>query len=177
MLFIKEDDAICLNDGEDVIVFPLMQEELELMLNDTNYFCNYINLKYDSEDLKDTKVLDYHKTQLQKMKDDRENNIWHAIWVVASVKYRSIVGRINFVSTPDSIGSVNIDFFTGSSYRRQGIMTSAVELLSAWALDNGANIIVASTQKDNIPAHRVLENNDFEKTIEETSFVYKKERK
>ena len=177
MLFIKEDDAICLNDGQDVVVFPLMQEELELMLNDTNYFCNYINLKYDSEDLKDSQVLDYHKSQLKKMKDDRDNNIWHAIWVVASVKHRSIVGRINFVSTPDSVGQVGIDFFTNKPYRRQGIMTSAVELLSAWALDNGANLVFGETQKDNIPAQRVLENNDFEKTITETYFVYKKERK
>ena len=49
----KEDEAICLNDGEDVITFPLMQEELELLIKDTKYFCIYINLNYVSEDLTD----------------------------------------------------------------------------------------------------------------------------
>ena len=174
MIFMKEDDAICLNDGLDVITFPLMQEELELMIDDTDYFCNYINLKYISEDLKDEKVLANLKNQLAKMKNDQQNNIWHAIWVVASVKYKSIVGRINFLGTPDVTGKVNVDFYTHTPFRRQGIMTSAMGLLTDFALDNGASLVEAIVEKDNEPAQKVLENNEFEKVVNEENIVYTK---
>lgn len=170
----KEDDAICLNDGVDVVTFPLMQEELELMIDDIDYFCNYINLKYISEDLKDEKVLTNLKNQLAKMKEDKQNNIWHAIWVVVSVKYKSIVGRINFLSTPDVTGKVNIDFYTHTPFRRQGIMTSAMGLITDFALDNGASLVEAVVQKDNLPAQKVLDNNKFEKTANENTIVYTK---
>ena len=174
MIFMKEDDAICLNDGQDVITFPLMQEELELMIDDTDYFCNYINLKYISEDLKDEKVLANLKNQLAKMKNDKQNNIWHAIWVVASVKYKSIVGRINFLGTPDVTGKVNVDFYTHTPFRRQGIMSSAMGLITDFALDNGASLIEAIVEKDNEPAQKVLENNEFEKVVNEENLVYTK---
>ncbi len=177
MIFMKEDDAICLNDGQDVIVFPLLQEELELMLDDTKYFCNYINLKYEGEDLADEKVKAHFQSLLTRMKADKENNIWHALWVVVSVKQKAIIGRINYNSTPDVTGSVEINFFTKEMYRRQGIMTSAVNLLSTWTLDNGASTIVGRVAKDNIPAQKVLENNQFEKTEDENYFIFKKERK
>ena len=174
MIFMKEDDAICLNDGVDVVTFPLMQEELELMINDTDYFCNYINLKYISEDLKDEKVLANLKNQLNKMKEDKQNNIWHAVWLVVSIKYKSIVGRINFLSTPDVTGKVNVDFYTHTPFRRQGIMTSAMGLLTDFALDNGASLIEAIVTKDNEPAQKVLENNEFEKVVNDENIVYTK---
>lgn len=174
MIFMKEDDAICLNDGEDVVTFPLMQEELELLIKDTKYFCNYINLNYVSEDLQDQKVLENYKTQLQKMKDDRQNNIWHAIWVVVSIKYKSIVGRINFLDTPDVTGKVKVDFYTHTPFRRQGIMSSAMGLLTDFAVDNGASIVEATVAKDNLPAQKVLENNQFDKVVNSDNIVYTK---
>lgn len=170
----KEDEVICLNDGEDVITFPLMQEELELLIKDTKYFCNYINLNYVSEDLTDDKVLANLKNQLEKMKNDKQNNIWHAIWVVASVKYKSIVGRINFLSTPDVTGKVNVDFYTHTPFRRQGIMSSAMGLITGFAIDNGASLVEAIVEKDNLPAQKVLENNEFEKVINNETIVYTK---
>ncbi len=174
MIFMKEDEAICLNDGEDVITFPLMQEELELLIKDTKYFCNYINLNYVSEDLTDEKVLANLKNQLEKMKNDKQNNIWHAIWVVASVKYKSIVGRINFLGTPDVTGKVNVDFYTHTPFRRQGIMSSAMGLITGFAIDNGASLVEAIVEKDNLPAQKVLENNEFEKVINDETIVYTK---
>ncbi len=174
MIFMKEDDAICLNDGEDVVTFPLMQEELELMIDDTNYFCNYINLRYESEDLSNETVVTNLKNQLAKMKEDKQNNIWHAIWVVVSVKQKAIVGRINFLGTPDVTGKVQTDFYTHVPYRRRGIMTSAINLVSTFALDNGASLVEAIVQKDNLPAQKVLDNNKFEKVVNEETIVYTK---
>ena len=108
------------------------------------------------------------------MKDDRQNNIWHAIWVVVSIKYNSIVGRINFLGSPDVTGKVKVDFYTHTPFRRQGIMSSAMGLLTDFAVDNGASIVEATVAKDNLPAQKVLENNQFDKVVNSDNIVYTK---
>lgn len=170
MIFLKEDGAICLNDGEDVIVFPLLKDELSLLLEDQNYFENYLNLKYEGEPIEEMR--EAFSSQLNKQTEDPDNWVFHAVWVVASIKYRAIVGSLTMHGAPDSLGRLDIGYGVAKLYRRQGIMTSAVSLICDWAFDNNILSVTADTKEDNIASIRVLEKNNFLKVKEENGKLY-----
>jgi len=176
MIFLKEDGAICLNDGEDVVVFPLLKDELKLLLEDKNYFENYLNLKYEGEPIENMK--ETFSSQLKRQTEDPDNWVFHAVWVVASIKYRAIVGSLVIKDVPDSLGRLDIGYIVARPYRRQGIMTSAVSLICDWAFDNNILSVTACVKEDNTPAIRVLEKNDFVITKHEKEMIYfQKDRK
>lgn len=170
MIFLKEDGAICLNDGEDIIVFPLLKDELSLLLEDQSYFENYLNLKYEGQPLDEVREL--FALQGDKQLKDPDNWVFHAVWVVASIKYKAIVGSIIFNDRPDSLGNLDIEYVTAQPYRRQGMMTTAVSLILGWAFDNNIMSISATTPKDNVASIRVLEKNNFLKIKEENGKLY-----
>lgn len=170
MIFLKEDGAICLNDGEDVVVFPLLKDELKLLLEDKNYFENYLNLKYEGEPIEEMREV--FSSQLKRQTEDPDNWVFHAVWVVASIKYRAIVGSLTMHGVPDSLGRLDIGYGIAKLYRRQGIMTSAVSLICDWAFDNNILSVTADTKEDNIPSIRVLEKNNFHITKHENGMIY-----
>ncbi len=69
MLFIKEDGAVCLEDGENVIIFPLKKEELDLLLElGDKSFSNYIGVAYDGQDVWDLDFLKIANGKLDLLK-------------------------------------------------------------------------------------------------------------
>lgn len=154
MIFIPEEDAICLNDGDNILVFPLLVEEMEMLTNSKDYFENYINLKYYAQNLSPNfKYLDF--------------------WVIASIKDRAIIGSINLNAKDDTL---NLNFEVNSNYQKNGYCTNAINLIVNWAFNSNIKSICASVHKSNAPAIKVLTNNNFILQENNTNCVYKRDK-
>lgn len=162
MLFFKEDGAVCLEDGEDVIVFPLKKEELELLLElGDKTFSKYIGVDYDGQDVWDLDFLKMANGKLDLLDKDDDFWEWDTIWLIVSAKYKKIVGDLHFGSLPIE-GKTEIDLNVNPKYYGQRITSSALKLVKDWAFQNGANRLVVNCDRQNIELIKALENNHFE---------------
>lgn len=170
MYFIPEEDSVSLFDGDNVIIFPLLKEEIELLKNDKNYFENYINLKYDADFEFDENG--YMQKQYELFKNSRAKLPWLSIWMIVSAKDKSIIGTINFKNSPSKDKIIEVGFFINPSYRNQNYATVALNLISRWAFDNGIKKITAQTEKNNIASQKVLKKNNFLLSSEQENNLY-----
>ena len=173
MIFIKEDDAICLNDGENIVVFPLIFDEIDLLKNDINYFENYINLKIDALD-----ILYDNNLKFNKLLNSNNNNEFplQTLWVVVSILDKSIVGFISFENHNKEKKSIDVNFAISKNYRRRGYASTAISLISDWLFENDIDFIFANVEKNNEPANKVLINNNFNADKKGDLFIYKKDK-
>ena len=83
------------------------------------------------------------------------------------------MGNIAYKGSPDNNGSIEIGYGIGESFRSQGYMTEAVQLLTtaAFALPS-VRIITAVTSKDNTPSIRVLQKSNFFYTGASDVYLY-----
>lgn len=173
MLFIPEEGSISVTDSENVIIFPLLQEEMQMLIDDQSYFENYINLKYLADSVKEKDG--FFQKQLNLLKNTENSYPWLSIWAITSVKDRAIVGSINFKNIPNQKLEVEIAYFVNENFRNKNFATTAVELICAWALKNGINCVKANVNKSNFASQKVLEKNSFKKKENKNYFTYKKE--
>ena len=176
MIFVPEEGALTLFDNENIIVFPLVKDEIALLKNDKEYFENYLNLKYNADFEFDENG--WMQKQFKLFKKSRSKLPWCSIWVITSAKDKAIIGTINFKNSPYKTKIVEVGFFVNQNHRNNGYATTALKLFSNWAFDNKVKKIVAVVDKNNIPSQKVLEKNNFvvDKKEKNTIF-YSKERK
>ena len=160
MLFVPEEGALTLCDNENIIIFPLVKDEISLLKNDKEYFENYLNLKYyaDFEFEEDG----WMQKQFKLFKKSRSKLPWCSIWVITSAKDKAIIGTINFKNSPYKTKVVEVGFFINPNYRNNGYASTALKLLSDWAFTNKVKTITAQTDKSNIASQKVLEKNGFQ---------------
>lgn len=159
MLFVPEEGALTLFDNENIIVFPLLKDEIALLKNDKEYFENYLNLKYNADF--EFEEDGWMQTQFKLFKKSRSKLPWCSIWVITSAKDKAIVGTINFKNSPYKTKTVEVGFSVNPNYRNNGYATTALKLLSDWAFSNKIKKITATTDKNNVASQKVLEKNSF----------------
>lgn len=162
MLFIKEDGAVCLEDGENVIIFPLKKEELDLLLElGDKSFSNYIGVSYDGQDVWDLDFLKIANGKLDLLEKDVSFWEWDTIWLIVSARHKKIVGDLHFASSPIE-GKCEISLNLNPKYNGQGITTSALSLIEKWAFQNGAHCLFLNCNTENEELIRSLDKNGFE---------------
>ena len=167
MLYIKADDEISEFDGQEVLIFPLKQDELELLNESKENFSAYINLNFEALEIsKETFQILFNK-----IKENPNNWVFHTLWVVVSIQKRAIVGLIYFKSFT-SDGEVEIEFSTGEKHQNEGYATTAVSLLCNFSKNVNISKIKAKTQKNNVFAIKILKNNGFFEKIEQNNQIY-----
>jgi RimJ/RimL family protein N-acetyltransferase len=73
-----------------------------------------------------------------------------------------VVGEAGWKGGPDSHGDAEIGYGLAAPYRRQGLGTELVALVSDWAqAQEGVRRVVAEVLADNLPSRRALERNGF----------------
>ena len=175
MLFVPEEGSLTLCDNENIIVFPLLKDEISLLKNDKEYFENYINLKYDADF--EFNEDGWMQKQLKLFKKSRSKLPWCSIWVIVSAKDKAIVGTINFKNSPYKTKIVEVGFFINPNHRNLGYATTSLKLLSEWAFANKVKQITATTNKENAPSQNVLEKNGFKLAKKsKNEFFYTKEK-
>lgn len=142
----------------DTLVFPLLKEELELLYDNPVAFSSYIKVWYDGVDLKH-QANELYLNQIEKLKNNEQDWLWHTFWVIVSIKDRTIIGNINFIDyTSDSS---EIYCLINKKYHNLGFATKSIGLISEWSKSMGLKQLVAKCDKDNISLKKVLEKNNF----------------
>jgi ribosomal-protein-alanine N-acetyltransferase len=99
--------------------------------------------------------------------------LFATIWLIVHRKQNIAVGDIGFNAGPSEKGVVEVGYSTYPGFMNQGYMTEALGSLSAWAFTQpGVEIIIAQTDKDNFPTHKVLIKNSFTPFAEADNFCW-----
>lgn len=112
--------------------------------------------------------------------EDHVNYPWHTTWeIILNVENRSI-GTVGLSGLPDKNGETGVGYSIDLNYHNRGYMTEALNGLIDWAFQNNKlKRILAETNGDNYPSHRVLEKCGFsviENPTAEGNMMWAKER-
>jgi RimJ/RimL family protein N-acetyltransferase len=100
-------------------------------------------------------ALGAHEVMADKVHDPP---IW---WVHQIVVDGVVVGDIGFHGPPDSGRTVEIGYSVVPAWRRCGVASRACELMLERAWQDGAEIVIAETDHDNLASQAVLRRNGF----------------
>jgi len=98
------------------------------------------------------------RTSLKMVLENKKDYLWFTSWEIILKKENRIIGGLCFKGNPDEKGRVEIAYGMQDEYRCKGYMTEAVKELINWAFTQEKVLsVIAETEKDNLPSHRVLE--------------------
>lgn len=154
-------------------LIPLTSEQL------IKYLCNDNSLEFDlglnishrsvSDDLKEA----IEKTIIPSVILSGDNYYLKTLWTAISKDENKMVADLCFFGEVDEIGVIEIGYGTYDEFQGKGFMTEMVEGIIKWINHNTSiNIIIATTNKENIASIRILDKNNFI-IYEETDFEYK----
>ncbi|MGB2782857.1 MAG: GNAT family N-acetyltransferase [Atribacterota bacterium] len=162
-----------MNEKKRNKMFILETEKLKLIPLDAN------NLRYSIEDrqkmewnlgvkITDTELekplSEAMRTSLEMVLENKKDYLWFTSWEIVLKKENRIIGGLCFKGCPDEKGKVEIGYGMQDEYKCKGYMTEAVKELINWAFRfNHVTEVIAETEKDNLPSHRVLEKIGMEK--------------
>lgn len=113
------------------------------------------------------------RTSLKMVLENKKDYLWFTSWEIVLKIENRIIGGLCFKDCSDEKGRVEIAYGMQDEYRCKGYMTEAVKELINWAFSfNHVTEVIAETEKDNLPSHRVLEKIGMEK-YEEKMFWWK----
>ena len=105
--------------------------------------------------------------------DTSKNYLYYTLWTIILKKSNQLVGDLCFVGEPTPEGEVEIGYGTYEPFRKRGYMTEAVQGMLTWVRQQPLlTTVIASTNKDNIASHSVLEKNNFHKIDENETLFY-----
>lgn len=113
------------------------------------------------------------RTSLKMVLENKKDYLWFTSWEIVLKIENRIIGGLCFKDYPDEKGRVEIAYGMQDEYRCKGYMTEAVKELINWAFSfNNVTEVIAETEKDNLPSHRVLEKIGMEKYEEKEKMFW-----
>lgn len=98
------------------------------------------------------------KVRLKKSLQDVENYLWLTNWAIIHKEENQIIGFIMIKGCPNEIGEVIVGYDLDEAYRRNGYATESLNRLTEWIFENPKALsVIADTEKDNIPSHKLLQ--------------------
>ena len=144
-------------------LIPLDDYNLRLLVKDRQKMERNLGVKINDTELEESEIIAL-RTSLQKVIENKEDYLWYTNWVIVLKKENIIIGGLCYKGSPDEKGRVEIGYGIQEEYRCKGYTTEAVKELTNWAFNfNNVTEIIAETEKDNLPSHRVLEKVGMEK--------------
>ncbi|AAK78349.1 RimJ/RimL family protein N-acetyltransferase [Clostridium acetobutylicum] len=124
-------------------------------------------------------IFDFTKSAISKKikkmeKVPKDIHEWYTYWLIVDKNTKSGIGFIGFKGTPDEGGHVEVGYSISCAYRKQGLMTEALSLLSNWASKNPdlKGITACKVLKTNTGSNRVLKNCNFKLASSSEEFNY-----
>ena len=144
-------------DTERLRLIPLSAENLRLLIDNPEKMEKSLSIiesnRFLSSDLKQAMEI-----RLSKLLCDEENYIWYTNWLIVSKDLNCSVGGVMLKGLPNENGEVVIGYYTLPEYQGNGYMTETINNMKNWLLNqNDVMYVIADTDKDNNPSHRVLE--------------------
>ncbi|MDF2535356.1 MAG: N-acetyltransferase [Bacillales bacterium] len=156
---------------ERLRLIPLSAVNLRLLIHNPKKLEQSLSLiesnKFLSSELKQAM-----ETRLSKLLMDEEFYIWYTNWIMVSKDKNCNIGGVMLKGLPNENGEVVIGYYTLPEYQGNGYMTEAIYSMKNWLLNQSDVMsVIADTDKDNIPSHRVLEKSGAE-MYKETNELY-----
>ena len=156
---------------ERLRLIPLSVENLRLLIDDPKKMEIRFSL-IESDRFLSSELKQAMEIRLSKLLGDEENYIWYTNWLIVSKDKNCSVGGIMLKGLPNEKDEVVIGYYTLPEYQGNGYMTETIYHMKNWLLNNSDVIyVIADTEKDNIPSHRVLEKSGAE-IYKETDELY-----
>lgn len=146
-------------ESERLLLKPLSFNEL-LYINENQI--DNIETSIDLDAISHSVKLAITK-KLEKMKNISEDNQkWYTYWLIINKKDQVGVGFIGFKGLLSENGYSEVGYSISPNYRKQRIMTEALELLIKWADGyRECRGIIARVLKTNISSTKILNNCNF----------------
>lgn len=156
---------------ERLRLIPLSAENLRLLIDNPKKMELRLSL-IESDKFLIPELKQAMEIRLSKLLGDEENYIWYTNWLIVSKDKNCSVGGIMFKGLPNENGEVVIGYYILPEYQGNGYMTETISYLKNWLLNHSdVMYVIADTDKDNIPSHRVLEKSGAE-MYKETNELY-----
>ena len=140
-----------------LVLQALSQHQLELCLNDLPALERELGFVIASNVI-DKNVLRALSMKIKKMeRADPSQHEWFTYWLMVLREENIGVGLIGFKGSPDATGSVEIGYGISPAYQGRGLMSEAVRVLAAWALNQAECRCVTATHVTNPASRRLLE--------------------
>ncbi|MBL4937764.1 GNAT family N-acetyltransferase [Clostridium sp. YIM B02515] len=116
--------------------------------------------------------------KLEKMKNISEDiHEWYTYWLIIDKDNEKGIGFIGFKGLPDENGYSEVGYSISPNYRKQRLMTEALEILVKWAYGfQCCKGISAKVLKTNLGSNKVLSNCNFKvesSTDQEDNYILK----
>lgn len=148
---------------ERLILIPLDVENYTLYLEYTNKAEEKLGLTVTNTVIEEPLKI-AHNSRLKEVIKNKDNYLWETNWLVVLKEENRIIGGIMIKGLPNENGEVIIGYGTDDSYQKKGYMTEAVHGLIEWIFESPSALsVIADTDKDNVPSHKVLIKNGFKK--------------
>lgn len=142
---------------ERLRLIPLSAENLKLLIENPLEMELRLSLS-ESDRFLSPELKQAMEIRLSKLLVDEANYEWYTNWLIVSKDNNINVGGIMLKGLPNENGEVVIGYYTHSEYQGNGYMTETINKMKNWLLDQSdVMYVIADTDKDNIPSHRVLE--------------------
>jgi len=153
-------------------LIPLDVYNLRYSIEDRRKMERNLGVKITDTELEEP-VKKAMRTSLKMVLENKKDYLWFTNWEIVLKKENRIIGGLCFKGCPDEKGRVEIGYGMQDGYRRKGYTTEAVKELVNWAFgfDNVTEVI-AETEKDNLPSHKVLEKAGMEKFKENEKMLW-----
>jgi len=140
-------------------LIALSLPQLETCLQDPSMLAANLDIPL-ANDIFNPVVRQATSVKISKMrlaKPDRHH--WHTYWLIVRRDENIGVGTIGFKGQPDTEQyKVEIGYGLSEQHRQHGFMTEAAQTLTRWALVQPDCLgVIATTDPNNTPSHRVLE--------------------
>lgn len=140
-------------------LIALSQPQLESTLQDPSLLAATLNLPLEN-DIFNPVVRDAATVKLSKMRlANADRHHWHTYWLIVRRDENRGIGTIGCKGQPDTEQYyVEIGYGLSEQQRHHGFMTEAAQTLTRWALAQPDCLgVIATTDPENLPSHRILE--------------------
>lgn len=145
-------------ETERLRLLPLEPKQLKLSIYDYGKMQKDLGLRVTNINL-DEEMKYAIEIRLKKVLADVENFLWLTNWAIINKDKNQIIGFIMIKGAPNKSGEVIVGYGIEESYRKNGYATEALKNLAKWIFNNPrVKLVVADTERFNIPSHKVLEN-------------------
>lgn len=143
-------------------LIPLDERQLELWCASQSELERELGCDYRAEPLAGA-FLAVVREQLETMKRDFDNYLWHTFWFFKDRRKNEIIGTAGFKGIPRG-GAVEIGCGATKDFRKKSYVTEAVKAMCLWALRQpGIDTVLAKTEKWDSDSQDVLIKCGFER--------------
>jgi Acetyltransferases, including N-acetylases of ribosomal proteins len=111
---------------------------------------------------------------LPNLSDPTKDSRFYTMWIIIEKSENTIIGGICFHGEPDENKILEVGYGIDTNYSNKGYATEAVGGLINWLkVNNGANALLAETERTNYSSIKVLQKNGFKVYNQDKNLIFK----